>query len=146
MRKNQTTLHLFMENCSDEPTINMICCSKQDTLTRHSEMCCKGHRVISKSFQQAFEAYLLQDSHQNTASSSPSSRSVVQMKRESRERERCTPPRTMSLQHSGHAGLPALPTPAQCWRTCRQTQWVWEMWITQKNKCEFLKIRKCNKK
>lgn len=44
MQNNQTTLHLLMENSSDEPAINMKSCSMQDTLTRHTEICCKSQQ------------------------------------------------------------------------------------------------------
>lgn len=122
--------HLFIESCSNKPATNIICFSMQDTLTRHIKICSKSQqRGISISFQQAFQAYILQDSHQNMVFSLPPSRNVVQMKREKREKEQCTPPSIVSLQYSGHAGPSALPTPAECWSTHKQTQGVWEMWI-----------------
>lgn len=107
---NQTTLHLVMENCSDEFAINMICYKMQGALTSG---CKSQHRVISNVLQQASEAFPLQGSHQSAALSSPLSWKRCPDERERRKEEPCTPG-TVSLQHSGHAGPSAIPTPAQC--------------------------------
>lgn len=98
-----------MENCYDELAINMICYKMQGALTSGYK---SQHRIISNVLQQASEAFPLQGSHQSTAPSSSASRKCPD-ERERRKRKPCTPG-TASLEHSGHAGPSAIPTPAQC--------------------------------